>query len=258
VLDNRAMRRRPGSKPLGLGLGLAVLVAALALAAGAVAQVLYVGDSLGVGTAPQLRDQLGDVAIEVDTETSRPSGAGLEVLRSAIAPGHEVVVFDLGTNDDPWAPEVFAADLVEAREIAGERCLVVATLNRPPLNGVPVDGLNRVVTRFALRTPGVELVDRRGAVAAQPGLLIDGVHATPEGYALRAQLFADAIGACLAFGGAGAATSPAPELEHEPSANSPNSPPKDRPSSPPPREPDPVHVLAVELAKAIAIGAEFG
>ena len=124
------------------------------------------------------------------------------MLGSLIAPEHDVVVFDLGTNDDPAAPEALAADLAAAREIAGDRCLVVATLNRPPLNGVPVDGLNRAVTSFAARTPNVSLVDWHAAAAADPGLLIDGVHSDADGYALRAGLFADAIASCSSFGGA--------------------------------------------------------
>jgi hypothetical protein len=240
-----------------LGLALAIVL----LAAGpATAAVLYVGDSLGVGTAPYLRDDLGGTALAVDAEIGRPSGVGVDVLRSSIGPEHDVVVFDLGTNDDPAAPEALAADLTEARAIAGDRCLVVATLNRPPLNGVSVDGLNRAVTRFAARDAGVELVDWHGAAAADPGLLFDGVHASPDGYALRASLFADAIGACLAFGGAGSgvASDPTPPagLEHEPDAELPApQPPSPQPRS---RRPDPLHALALEVAKAISVGAEFG
>ncbi len=194
------------------------LAACLALPAGAGASVLYVGDSLGVGTSPYLREQLDGVAVSVDAKIGRPSSVGVEVLGATIAPGHEVVIFDLGTNDDPADPDGLAADLEAAREIAGDRCLVVATLNRPPLNGVPIDGLNRAVTSFASRAPNVELVDWHAAVADDPGMLIDGVHADADGYALRASLFADAIGSCSALGGFGsdaaASGSPGP-LEHE-------------------------------------------
>src|SRR4029079_12227523 len=88
-------------------------------------------------------------------------------------------------------------------EIAGDRCLVVATLNRPPLNGIPVDGLNRAVTSFAGSSPNVALVDWHGAVADDPGMLIDGIHADAEGYALRARLFADALSSCSSQTGFG-------------------------------------------------------
>ena len=170
-------------------LGIA-LAACLALPAGAAASVLYVGDSLGVGTSPYLREQLDGTALSVDAEIGRPSGVGVDVLRSEIAPEHDAVIFDLGTNDDPANPDALAADLAAARDIAGDRCLVVATLNRPPLNGVPVDGLNRAVTSFASRAPNVALVDWHAAAADDPGMLIDGVHADADGYALRARLFA--------------------------------------------------------------------
>ena len=36
----------------------------------------------------------------------------------------DVVVFDLGTNDDPANPDALAADLAAARQIAGSRCMV--------------------------------------------------------------------------------------------------------------------------------------
>ena len=77
----------------------------VALPAGASASVLYVGDSLGVGTSPYLRQQLDGVAISVDAEIGRPSGAGVDVLRSEIAPRARASIFDLGTNDDPAAPD---------------------------------------------------------------------------------------------------------------------------------------------------------
>ena len=186
---------------VGRSLVLAVALALAVLPATAGASVLYVGDSLGVGTSPYLRSQLGGTGLEVDAEIGRPSGVGVDVLGSLIAPEHDVVVFDLGTNDDPAAPQALASDLGDARGIAGDRCLVVATLNRPPLNGVPVDGLNRAVTSFAAGDPNVSLVDWHAAAEADPQLLIDGIHTDAEGYALRAGLFADAIASCGAFGG---------------------------------------------------------
>ena len=185
--------------PAALTLVLAIATT-LAGAVPASAAVLYVGDSLGVGTVPYLRQQLGSEEIDDDVETGRPSSSGIEILRSRIGGGYDTVVFDLGTNDDPAAPDALAADLQEARQIAGDSCLVVATLNRPPLNGVSVDGLNAAVEKFASSTPGVALVDWHQAAESQPGLLFDGVHAQPEGYQLRAQLFAQAIQGCAPAG----------------------------------------------------------
>ena len=184
-----AARRLAAAAALGFG---------LSLPAPAAADVLVVGDSLGVGTTPHLRAQLDGVRVDGDSRIGRPSPEGVRVLADRIRGAHEVVVFDLGTNDDPGRPQVLATDLAAARRIAGERCMVVATLNRPPLNGVPVDRLNEVVERFAAGDERVEVVDWQGVVAAEPALLAaDRVHATPAGYAARGELFADAVRQCL-------------------------------------------------------------
>jgi hypothetical protein len=162
--------------------------------------VLVVGDSLEVGTEPYLRQELGGVELDVDAKTSRPSSDGLAILQGALGPQHEVVVFDLGTNDDPSNPEGLAANLETAAQIAGGRCLVFATINRPPLNGVSDDGLNNAVEQVAAAT-GARVADWR-SIASRPGVLQpDGVHATASGYALRAGLVADAIRSCSAGGG---------------------------------------------------------
>jgi len=241
------------------------LLAAGAIAAPpAAASVLYVGDSLGVGTSPYLEQRLGAGEVEADVVTGRPSGAGVDVLASLLGPEHEVVVFDLGTNDDPAAPEALAADLSAAAGLADGRCLVVATLNRPPLNGVAVDGLNRAVTSFASRSPNVALVDWHGAASADPGLLTDGVHSDADGYAARATLFADAIASCSSIGGAAGASSSAaePDLGPLPPAASAGSNEPQRAAAPErrgERGPDPeLEALATELARAIATGADFG
>ena len=243
------------------------LIAALAIPASAHASVLYVGDSLGVGTAPYLRSELGASGLDVDAEIGRPSGVGVGLLGSLIAPEHDVVVFDLGTNDDPGAPDALASDLAAARKIAGDRCIVLATLNRPPLNGVSVDGLNDAVTSFAAGDPNVSLVDWHGAAASDPGLLIDGIHTDADGYALRARLFADAIASCGTFGGASAST-PSDELEDEsgelpPAAsagrNTDPGAPREKPAATKrDRQEAQVLVVATEVARAVATGADFG
>jgi hypothetical protein len=160
-----------------------------------------VGDSLEVGTGPHLRGELAGRGVTIDAETGRPSVEGLRVLRARLERSHRVVVFDLGTNDDPARPGTLAGNLAAARQVAGGRCLVVGTVERPPLNGVTDAGLNRVVRSFARGSPGVRLVDWHRAVSREPSLLsADRVHPTPAGYALRARLVATAVGDCAAVG----------------------------------------------------------
>jgi len=178
--------------------------AAVAAAPAAASETLVVGDSLEVGSGPYLRAALPDV--RVDAVKGRSSSEGVRVLGAQLAPSVDVVVFPLGTNDAPASPQVLAADLAAAAQLAGDRCMVVATIVRPPVRGVSVAGLNRVVEAFAART-GAQVADWRAAVGAFPSVLRpDGVHAVGEGYALRASLIAEAVDACRS-GGSGSAAS---------------------------------------------------
>ena len=173
----------------------AALAGFLAAAAGAAAQagpVLVVGDSLEVGTGPYLREELRSVELDIDAKTGRSSTQGLVALRRDLRPRYRVVVFDLGVNDGAAAS--VAANLITARQITGDRCLVVSTLHGP---GAYVDPANRAIHAFADANPEVVLVD--WDAAADPALLNpDGVHPTPAGYATRARVVADGIAACLA------------------------------------------------------------
>jgi len=217
-------------------------VAAALVAPSAAAQpggdaVLVVGDSLEVGSAPYLRQALGGVALDVDAEPGRTSGQGLRVLARRLRPEHGAVVFPLGTNDS--GADAFAANLEAARGLAGGRCLVVATIARPPLRGSPARPLNRVVGRFAARG-SVQVADWRSAAVSTPGVLgRDRLHATGRGYALRASLLAGAVQACLVGGVAGGI--PAPE---DPDAKPPADERPRRARRPPPRPAAPTRLPA--------------
>ena len=146
-----------------------------------VGPILYVGDSLGVGTFPELRRLLPDVALDGDNRIGRSSGEGLRVLRSTLRRKHGVVIFDIGTNDRDTA--TMTRNLRRARKRAGDRLLVVFTLNKPgvaPLNGVLRD--------FARSADNVELVDWRAVAGKEKLLAGDGIHATAAGYRRRARL----------------------------------------------------------------------
>ncbi|MEA2329924.1 MAG: hypothetical protein QOH58_62 [Thermoleophilaceae bacterium] len=181
-------------------------VAALALAPSAVAfqggdSVLVVGDSLEVGSGPYLRAALPGLSLDIDAERGRTSAQGVRVLAERLGPEHTVVVFPMGTNDSPSNPDALAASLAAAQQLAGGRCLVVATIARPAQGGVSAAGLNRAVETFAGQS-GAQVMDWRSAVATAPGVLgRDRVHATGPGYALRGSMLAEAVQGCLLGGG---------------------------------------------------------
>jgi lysophospholipase L1-like esterase len=172
------------------------------LAPSAVASVLVVGDSLEVGSAPHLRAALGSTTVEIDAEKGRTSSAGVGVLADRLRRGHEVVVFPLGTND--LSADAFAASLAAAAQLAGGRCLVVATIARRRPSAAELNG---VVASLAA-TGEVQVADWRAAAGA-PGVLgRDGTHATGAGYALRASLLVEAVRGCLVGGGASGIPAP--------------------------------------------------
>jgi lysophospholipase L1-like esterase len=184
------------------------LVAAAAVAAviglsapAANGNVLVVGDSLEVGTGPHLKRELADVSVTIDARIARPSAEGVDTLRKRLRSDHEVVVFDLGINDNPAQPETLTRDLEAARELMRGRCLVVVTLISPPINGVSTSALNLAVVRFAAETPNAQLVDWRAAAESDRSLLRpDGLHATAAGYQRRAELVAEGITGCQTLG----------------------------------------------------------
>lgn len=185
--------------------------------------MLVVGDSLEVGSGPYLRQALAGTEVEVDAERSRTSSAGLRVLATKLRADHQVIVFPLGTND--LSAPALGANLAAAQELAGGRCMVVATITRPTQRGSSIDDLNAVVEAFAGQA-SAQVMDWRSAALATPGALgRDRIHATGQGYALRASLLAEAVQGCLIGGDLGGL--PAPE---DPNVKIPEPPePKPRP-----------------------------
>jgi lysophospholipase L1-like esterase len=174
-----------------------VFFAAAELAFGAApasASVLDVGDSLTVGSASVLKRIVP--GIQINAETGRTSSTGVSILADEYR-GQGVVVFDLGTNDSPSAPGQLLGELEEARRIVGNACLVLATINRPPVGGTSYDGMNRVIENFSFRDGNAQVVPWADYPEIRPQVVYaDGVHVTPYGYTVRAHLIADAIAAC--------------------------------------------------------------
>jgi hypothetical protein len=204
--------------------------------------VLVVGDSLEVGSGPYLRQALAGTSVEVDAERSRSSTAGLRVLGTTLRADHKVIVFPLGTND--LSASSLASNLSAAQGLAGGRCLVVATIARPNLRGSSTAELNAVVEAFAAQS-GAQVMDWRSAALSTPGVLgRDRIHATGQGYALRASLLAEAVQNCLSGGDRGGL--PAPE---DPNVRIPE--PPDSEPRPEPRRPRRQPAARVPVAAAL-------
>jgi lysophospholipase L1-like esterase len=147
----------------------------------AIDPVLYVGDSLGVGTVQQLRSSTAFGALDFDTRIGRSSTEGLAVLGSRLRRRHEVVIFDLGTNDS--SPEILGQNLRRARTLTSERLMIVFTLNKPAAGA-----FNRTIRAFGRSADNVLLVDWHATASRRHLLGGDGIHASPSGYRRRAAL----------------------------------------------------------------------
>ena len=148
--------------------------------------ILYIGDSLGVGTAPKLK-KLVKVSMDVDVKESRPSSTGVSLLRSKLKSKHKVVVFDLGTNNREAA--AYRKDLNAAHRLCKGRTLVLATMNASWIGPI-----NNVARDFANSKSNVVLVDWRQASQQDNYLGNDGIHATDAGYTKRARMFQAVVG----------------------------------------------------------------
>ncbi|MBA2523570.1 MAG: lytic murein transglycosylase [Solirubrobacterales bacterium] len=148
--------------------------------------VFVVGDSLTEGDGSYLESSLGS-KVRVDGLKNRTSGGGLAVLKDRISENDGFVVFDLGTNDP--SSSALKTNLEAAKKLAGDRCVVVATVNGPFNN-------NGVIRDFAGQS-GVVLFDWRAITAANTDLVgSDGVHSDAAGYKVRAQKLLAAIETC--------------------------------------------------------------
>jgi len=160
--------------------------------------VIVIGDSLAVGMAPALRADLAGDAVSVDARVSRPLAEGMAVLGATHVPAgeHPVLAFSLFTNDDPSAVGALDAAVRASLARAGrDGCAVWATIRRPPLHGVSYAAANATLEALAgdPRFLGRLLVVpwARASARHPEWIAPDGVHATPEGYAARARLYAD-------------------------------------------------------------------
>ena len=159
-----------------------------------------IGDSLAVGVRALLPSLLPGWQVSVDGRVSRPLAEGVSILRGTTIPsdGSTVLAISLFTNDDPThTAQLRAAVEQTLARVGANGCAVWATIARPAVNGVSYDAANSLLRRMAQEDTRLRLVPWAEQTAARPSLLgPDGVHPTPAGYRLRAQLYAQAAESC--------------------------------------------------------------
>jgi lysophospholipase L1-like esterase len=163
--------------------------------AAAPANVLDLGDSLGVGTAPYLRRALRGYRIRSIHDVGLHAYDAAALVARSRAELPRVLVVSAGTNDDPRIVSTFWRAVAEIVAAAGpSRCVVWPTIVRPPAAGASYAGFNRVLARLARRHPNLVLVDWARLVVRHPAWLAgDGVHASAAGYRARAAAIAAAV-----------------------------------------------------------------
>jgi hypothetical protein len=182
-------------------------------------KVLVVGDSLEELTSPYLSRYLPGVELVVNAVGGSNSYQIFDLFQESYEPSDAVIVFDAGTNDNPEYPQILAGNLAKVAAIVGNRCMVVPTIHGFTVNGVDNTGKNRVVAEFAASRPGTQVPDWAGTVATHPELMqADGLHPIAEGADYRAQLIAQGVEGCLAYGQARASAPAEPRADVEPIA----------------------------------------
>ena len=164
-------------------------------AAGAPSRTIaVVGDSLAAGTQPDLKDDLPGWQIFTDAKAGRPLADGMRIVE-AIEGTPAVLAISLFTNDDPRHTGELAGAV--RRSVRGQRCVLWATIQRPPVAGVSYAAANRTLQRLAGELPALHIVAWAEQVAQHPGWIgPDRVHATATGWAARARLYATAASQC--------------------------------------------------------------
>jgi hypothetical protein len=161
-----------------------------------------IGDSLAVGTEIPLRQLLPDWRVTSVGSIGRSLADGMALLERTPIPAQRAVwAFSLFTNDDPRnAAALQAAVRSSLDRIGAGNCAIWATIARPRVAGVSYKDANRQLHALASEPASggrLVIVPWAEAVAEhREWLRDDRVHPTPEGYAARAQMFADAAGEC--------------------------------------------------------------
>jgi lysophospholipase L1-like esterase len=187
---------------------IAVLVvaamAALGIEAGADARLpasrtlLVVGDSLTVGTQPYLHRYLRRWHIHQRVAVSTQVTEGPHILHGYGRHLPRVIFVNLGTNGDPRDTGTFLSAIRRTMRIAGaHRCVVWASIVRPPVAGASYQRLNRVLADQARRRRNLIMFRWVRLARRHPSWFgPDHVHVTATGYQVRARAMAADIRRC--------------------------------------------------------------
>ncbi len=174
----------------------------LSLPAGSVGNgaLVLIGDSLSEGQRPLLEHELPGWTVRTSSRIGRPLAEGMQILAATTLPRGTVLAMGLFTNDDPWrTAELQAAVRTTLTRVGPTGCVIWATIASPPVSGQTFATANALLTKLTGADSRLQLVPWAAEVAAYPQLLAgDGVHPTPAGERIRAQLFARAAAACSA------------------------------------------------------------
>lgn len=154
--------------------------------------VAVVGDSLTVGASPGIQAFLTDVNLRLDARVSRPTLEGVQAAASTKASQADIVVVALGSND--------SCDVRECRRRVDAVLAAVGRAPRvvwmPPVMFRPnMQAMRSAISAAAKASGGrMTVLDWQPYVDDHPEIKSsDGIHLTPEGYRLRAQVTADEV-----------------------------------------------------------------
>lgn len=160
--------------------------------------MVMIGDSLAEGIAELMPGALPGWSVRVNSRVGRGLAEGMGILSQTRIPEGSVLAISLFTNDDPWRTAQLQTAVQETLARVGVTgCAVWATIAAPPVDGLSYAKANRLLNRLAASESRLRIVPWAEQTASAPQLLGgDGVHPTPAGYRLRAQMYAQAARSC--------------------------------------------------------------